>query len=912
MRKISWFLFTILSYFGLCIENTQAQADNYAKAANDNVSQVQNDEISFYLVFKSHFDIGYSALVRDVVNEYRTTMIDKAMDVMDRNEGELKDVPFAWTVPGWPLKQMLWEKQTTERKSRIEKYLRKGMLVTHALPFTTHTGTLEAEDLVRGLGYSSSLAREYGLPLPTDGKMTDVPGHSWILPTVLHHAGIKFFHMGANPTNKEMKLPTLFWWEGPDGSRVLTMFSKGYGGGTFPPKGWKHKAWLCFVHAGDNQGPPSAEAVTQITDNIKEKYPKAKIHIGKMSDFADAILAENPELPVVRGDMSDSWVHGVMSNPKGTRTVRRARPLMPALETLHTQAKEWGVMSYDIDKELAYMYDQSLMYGEHTWGLANQHFVPGMIGKEWYRMYTTGLNPSYVHMAESWKEQDNYANHVEESLRLELGRELSNLAENVAQDGFRIVVYNPLPWKRSGTVNFVMSMMGNIKEKYIKEISTGKIYTLKTYGSETNRLGTFFAEDIPACGYKTFVPTNEQPKETSRTLKGNENGKYLENKWFKITVDEKNGGIKSIWDKTNNRELIDAASADKFGTYVYERYNEKQSLKYLDEYMYQNYKKSHYPITGKSKYIDNRVKARHESSRRMEFHVEEHGDVIKGFLVPPLSVGEEKHTSGLVITLYEHQPYIDLKLSVVNKPATEEPEAGWMALPFKTDHPEYRIGRIASVIDPAQDLIEGSQFNYIWSNAGIMVKDADYSIGVCPLDAPALSLGDLDFMHYAPKYENPRSHIYLNLFNNRWNTNFTSFWNGNLTSEVRIWVNPKSCTDEAGLVTPAWEARLPFQTGFAKTKGGKLPIVQEGVKVSQKGVMVTAYGKNPDGEGKLLRLWEESGTSGTCEISLPIKKDGIAQPVSLRGVPCGNPIKIEKGTFKVELKKFAPHSYLIY
>ena len=95
---------------------------------------------------------------------------------MDKNADKMKDMQFAWTVPGWPLEQMLWDRQTPERRLRIERALKNGNLVTHALPYTTHTGTLELEDLVRGLGYSSSLARTYGLPLPTDGKMTDVPG----------------------------------------------------------------------------------------------------------------------------------------------------------------------------------------------------------------------------------------------------------------------------------------------------------------------------------------------------------------------------------------------------------------------------------------------------------------------------------------------------------------------------------------------------------------------------------------------------------------------------------------------------------------------------------------------------------------------------------------------------------------
>ena len=155
-----------LSVACLCVAMASAgvawgQADNYKAHKNDTQEHVSQEEMAFYLVFKSHFDIGYSALARDVVHEYRTSMIDKALDVMDANANKLSDnVHFAWTVPGWPLVQMLWDKQSPARRQRIEKALTDGNLVTHALPFTTHTGTLELEDLVRGLCYGSTLARQ--------------------------------------------------------------------------------------------------------------------------------------------------------------------------------------------------------------------------------------------------------------------------------------------------------------------------------------------------------------------------------------------------------------------------------------------------------------------------------------------------------------------------------------------------------------------------------------------------------------------------------------------------------------------------------------------------------------------------------------------------------------------------------
>ncbi len=49
----------------------------------------------------------------------------------------------------------------------------------------------------------------------------------------------------------------LFWWEGPDGSRLLTMYTaEGYGTGLKPPADWPHKTWLALIHTGDNHGPP--------------------------------------------------------------------------------------------------------------------------------------------------------------------------------------------------------------------------------------------------------------------------------------------------------------------------------------------------------------------------------------------------------------------------------------------------------------------------------------------------------------------------------------------------------------------------------------------------------------------------------------------------------------------------------
>ena len=103
--------------------------------------------------------------------------------------------------------------------------------------------------------------------------MTDVTSHTWVTATILAHAGVKFFHLGCNEGCSRPEVPLLFWWEGPDGSRVLTMCSAAYGSDLCPPRGWPHKSWLCMWMTGDNHGPPNAEEVERLFARAKKDLP---------------------------------------------------------------------------------------------------------------------------------------------------------------------------------------------------------------------------------------------------------------------------------------------------------------------------------------------------------------------------------------------------------------------------------------------------------------------------------------------------------------------------------------------------------------------------------------------------------------------------------------------------------------
>ena len=209
------------------------------------------------VVCKTHYDIGYSARVKDLIPFYRTTMIDRALSIMDQAGNLPPEQQFAWTAPGWVMAKVLedWPGQTPERKRHLETALKAGKFATHALPFTVQSDFMEPEDFARGFQFSSFVSRKYGLPLPRGAKMTDVPSHSRALATALAQGGVKFMHIGCNWPTGCVKYPPLFWWEGPDGSRVLMMYSCIYGTCTalWPPQ-WLGKN---DTGLGHNLLPPS-------------------------------------------------------------------------------------------------------------------------------------------------------------------------------------------------------------------------------------------------------------------------------------------------------------------------------------------------------------------------------------------------------------------------------------------------------------------------------------------------------------------------------------------------------------------------------------------------------------------------------------------------------------------------------
>ena len=266
---------------------------------------------------------------------------------------------------------------------------------------------------------------------------------------------------------------------------------------------------------------------------------------------------------------------------------------------------------------------------------------------------------------------------------------------------------------------------------------------------------------------------------------------------------------------------------------------------------------------------------------------------------------------------YKGQPYVDMEITIKDKEKDNWPEADWLCLPFKIENPEFSVYRQLGVMNPATDIQRGANRHLYAAEHGLTITGRDGAgIAVCPLDHPLVSLGVPGCWKYSDDYVPEKPVVYLNLYNNQWNTNFRYWYPGTWSSRVRLWTIDNSTSGNGRnqqFITRALEARNPLQAAVTEKNGGTLSPVQSGIELSRPGVIVTAFGEDPNGNaGTLLRVWEQAGTSGKLIVTLPKGMNvSVAELVNLRGEKTGNYISIDSGKLELELGAYAPVSFIL-
>lgn len=686
------------------------------------------------MVFKTHFDIGFTDLSSKVIDQYAKDMLKDVIATCEAT-GHMGELKYVWTMPSWPLKIM--EEYCEEKdKKKLEQLIEKGQVVWHALPFTSHYDFCGIEDYIHGIKYAKELSDKYNKPMPISAKMTDVPGHGWTLPTILSGAGIKFLHLGCNGFATPPNVPPLFYWESPSGERLLTMYQKGgYGSSLLPPKDWPYPVWMALMHTHDNLGPQSAEMIEEYVREAQKQCPDAEIVCGTMEDFYKEIIALGlTNLPIVKGDLADTWIHGSGSYPKEVSIIRdvsiRIKKIQKFL-ALHKNSIS-NEISQRVEKGINKVYDNIILFGEHTWGLDVKTWLGSGRVYEKKEFLEAKETPKYKYMEQSWEEQKKRANQaIQECEKLEK----------------------------------------LLKIDMVSDVNNEKIPKMDTQSS--NILLSDAREDYTSSAESLAIINRPEGMNT------------VENHRYRMEFSN-NGVIHGIYDKKLKTYLLKEKDGVGVFSYRYDKYGIEDVTSYLRAYGYRfsdwginDNGRQDYPETEHETYYPELIKYK-INGNTIIFSYRGTGDKEYG----------DANEIELCITFPKEKDELIVKLNLYNKPETPYIESGTFQLPLGDTKPKYYINKNGCVIRPEKDIVENAN-HIFYALEKFVAAEENNIVCVVSKDVPLMAIGETGVYQFRNRYKENEPIFCFNLFNNMWGTNFPQWIGGSFSYQFIIFGEEK-------------------------------------------------------------------------------------------------------------------------
>ena len=385
-----------------------------------------------HLVFKTHFDFGFTDFAAAVVAQYFDQFIPQVLDSAEQARREGSAERIIWTTGAWLIDAYL-EQADSQKRRQMEEAIAAGDIAWHGLPFTTHTELMDASLVRFGLEISRGLDRRFGKQTIA-AKMTDVPGHTRALAPLLAEAGIELLHIGVNEAATPPDVPPIFVWQDDSGAEVIVMYQHAYGEAMHVP-GMQEA--LAFGFTNDNLGPQTPAEISEVYDRIRATFPDAEVQASTLDAFAAALRKVKPHLPVITQEIGDTWIHGVGSDPG---KVSRYRALC------RLRNRWLSDVERSVDVAGLRQFSRCLLcVPEHTWGLDEKTHLADYerYGNEEFQ--AARREPAFQKMEASWVEQREYLDQAvaalpDESLADEARSALQELAPvRPAADGFETI-----------------------------------------------------------------------------------------------------------------------------------------------------------------------------------------------------------------------------------------------------------------------------------------------------------------------------------------------------------------------------------------------------------------------------------------------------------------------------------------
>jgi mannosylglycerate hydrolase len=533
----------------------------------------RREPVNIVVIPHSHWDREWYATFEEF-RFYLVQFMDELLDLLEEDEGFR-----SFMLDGQASLLEDYLEVRPEKREQLKQLANEGRLEIGPWYVQPDEFLISGEALVRNLLLGDRVAREFG-PVMKQGYVPDTFGHVSQLPQILKGFGINTFYFMRGLGEDVEDIKTEFWWEAPDGSKVLAHFlSETYSNaavlGPDPDR-------ISFRH--DRLSEPTSyfvsyDSLYELRDRLARRaasdvvlFMNGSDHVtvqpqfsrfvfelnqamedhlfnGNLADFERMVLEENPRLNTYRGELRSARYQPVLKGVYSSRTYvkqhnERTQQLLEGL------AERAAAIVYVLGGG---DYGPFLRY---AWRALIKNHAHDSIG---------GCSADAVHR--QMLGRFDTATRVAQKV---VDESLDYLASRVAPapkpDMVPIVVFNPSPWERGGAVQVEVSLNVDVPLKrrifdWIGEreldldrsflrspdgeelpfVVRGKTTYIEDalYRRKAVRRATieFLAEGLPPLGYKVFRLI-ESPESEEREQQAEPPWEAaLENECLKVTVE---------------------------------------------------------------------------------------------------------------------------------------------------------------------------------------------------------------------------------------------------------------------------------------------------------------------------------------------------------------------------------------
>lgn len=375
------------------------------------------------------------------------------------------------------------------------------------------------------------------------GWNPDSFGYNWNMPQFYRNAGIDAFitqKLGWNDTN--LFPYRVFWWEAPDGSRILTYFPYDYVNDIGQPHGlteWMRQfeantgftKMMVLFGVGDHGGGPTNEMLDRI-ERLKRIYIFPNVEYCTATQYFEWLRKQQlDEIPVWKDELYLEYHQGTFTTQASMKAFNRRN------EVLLTNAEKFSTLATMFGKK----YNRTLLSEAWKNLLFNQFhdILPG-----------SGIREVYIDATERHKAAQASATYESKK---SLERIVGEINTSRLKKGTPVVVFNPLSWERTDVAT--LELADGDGDGYSVFDANGKEVPSQfpAEGPLKRRL-IFVAEKVPPVGYTTLELRKRaaRPKQPLQDSSSNR----IENEFFRVTVDTDSGWVRSIVDRRNGKEIL--------------------------------------------------------------------------------------------------------------------------------------------------------------------------------------------------------------------------------------------------------------------------------------------------------------------------------------------------------------------